>query len=580
MAADVSIKKTSAFSQRPNTGRWLKLFPLVTLAAFMLPILAGILGTLLPAFHFLPALGGNHLSLEPWRQLVAYPGIWHASLLSLATGLTASLLSFAIVCLITASLYQTSAFARLRRVLGPFLAVPHTALAVGFLFLFSPSGWIVRTLSPWATGWDRPADLTLSPDPAGVSLVAALVLKEVPFLLLMTIGALGQIPTKQNLAVARSLGYRPGEAWLKTILPQIYGRLRLPVYAVIAFSVSVVDVALILTPTTSPTLGILILRWFNDPDLDQQFMAAAGACLQSLLVMAAIGLWWLLERGVILMGRWRLERGTRDNRFTGSSVWLLVGGLMALTASACMAVLALWSLTRRWRFPDTLPSQWTAMNWSRYADQLTGPAASTLIIGLAATAIALVMTLGCLETEKRHGIRPGTKALWLLYLPLLIPQTAFLFGAQVLLVASGWDGSLAAVVWSHLLFVLPYVFLSLSESYRGLDDRYARSALCLGAGPGRVFWRIKIPMLLRPILVAMAVGFAVSVAQYLPTIFAGAGRYATLTTETVSLASGGDRRLAGLFAFLQAMLPLAGFWIAIGIPNWIYRHRRGMKGEA
>ena len=40
--------------------------------------------------------------------------------------------------------------------------------------------------------------------------------------------------------------------------------------------------------------------------------------------------------------------------------------------------------------------------------------------------------------------------------------------------------------------------------------------------------------------VTMAVGFAVSVAQFLPTLFAGGGRLATLATETLSLAGGGD----------------------------------------
>ena len=43
-------------------------------------------------------------------------------------------------------------------------------------------------------------------------------------------------------------------------------------------------------------------------------------------------------------------------------------------------------------------------------------------------------------------------------------------------------------------------------------------------------------MLLRPLLIALAVGFAVSVAQYLPTLFAGGGRFSTLTTEALSLA--------------------------------------------
>ena len=55
-------------------------------------------------------------------------------------------------------------------------------------------------------------------------------------------------------------------------------------------------------------------------------------------------------------------------------------------------------------------------------------------------------------------------------------------------------------------------------------------------------------MLLRPLLVAAAVGFAVSVAQYLPTLFVGGGRFATLTTEALGLRAGGDRRMVGVLA--------------------------------
>src|SRR3546814_7583305 len=103
---------------------------------------------------------------------------------------------------------------------------------------------------------------------------------------------------------------------------------------------------------------------------------------------------------------------------------------------------------------------------------------------------------------------------------------------------------------------LPYVFLTLGDPYRALDGRFARTALCLGARPNRVFWQVKLPMLLRPVLFALAVGFAVSVTQYLPTLFAGGGRFVTLTTEAVGLAAGGDRRVIGVYAFLQALLPL------------------------
>jgi len=168
-------------------------------------------------------------------------------------------------------------------------------------------------------------------------------------------------------------------------------------------------------------------------------------------------------------------------------------------------------------------------------------------------------------------------ALWLLYIPLLVPQVAFLFGTQVLAAGLGLVGTTTALVWSHLLFALPYVFLSLADPYRNLDERYERTALCLGASANRVFWRIKLPMLIQPILFAFAVGFAVSVTQYLPTVFAGGGRFATLTTEAVSLAAGADRRVIGVYAILQAALPLVLFGLALAAPAYLFRHRRLMK---
>jgi len=166
--------------------------------------------------------------------------------------------------------------------------------------------------------------------------------------------------------------------------------------------------------------------------------------------------------------------------------------------------------------------------------------------------------------------------LWLLYTPLLVPQIAFLFGAQMLLVRMNVDGTWIALVWSHLLFVFPYVFLSLADPWRSFDLRYRTSALALTGSPLRAFLRVELPLMLRPALFALAIGFAVSVGQYLPTVFAGGGRFTTLTVEAVTLSSGNDPRVTGIYALVQAALPLAMYLFAIAAPAWRYRHRKGM----
>jgi putative thiamine transport system permease protein len=91
-----------------------------------------------------------------------------------------------------------------------------------------------------------------------------------------------------------------------------------------------------------------------------------------------------------------------------------------------------------------------------------------------------------------------------------------------------------------------------------------------------VFWRIKLPILLKPTLIACAVAFAVSVGQYLPTLFAGSGRVATLTTEAVTLASGEDRRVTAVWALLQALLPFIAFAAATAIPRLAHARRRAI----
>src|SRR4029453_51735 len=95
-------------------------------------------------------------------------------------------------------------------------------------------------------------------------------------------------------------------------------------------------------------------------------------------------------------------------------------------------------------------------------------------------------------------------------------------------------------------------------------------AAALGAPPSRVLFAVKLPILLRPVLIACAVAFAVSVGQYLATVFAGNGRVATLTTEAVTLAAGADRRLIGAYAVVQALFPLIAYVGAVLLPALLF----------
>jgi len=557
--------------------------PAVTVAAFALPIVAGLLGTLLPAFGVMPAIGAERFGLAPWRELAHHPGFATALRLTLVSGLATTLLAVIAALGLAAWVHQRPWGQRLGAWMAPVLAAPHSALAIGLSFLLVPSGWLVRWVSPGLTGWTLPPDVSTVGHPSGWALIVGLLIKEVPYLMLMTLGALNQVAARPYMAAARALGYRPVQAYLQVVLPLVYPQIRLPIFAVLAFSLSVVDVSMILGPGNPPTLAVLAVRWFADPDLQRVLPASAAAVLLLVLVAVCITAWHGLEWMATRWGRRWIAQGRRDGPLAALAAWAsaLCALLAAATALALLALLV-WSFTRQWRYPDAWPQAWTLDNWARQSVAVLPPALDTLWIGLAATAVAALLAIACLEHEvqREQGAAVprafGSGSLWLLYTPLLVPQVAFLFGVQVLLIRTRLDATLFAVVWAHLVFTLPYFFLSLADPWRAFDARYARSAASLGASRWRVFWRIKLPILLKPTLIACAVAFAVSVGQYLPTLFAGSGRVATLTTEAVTLASGEDRRVTAVWALLQSLLPFVAFAGAVWIPRIAFAHRRAL----
>ena len=562
-------------------------FPFLTQLLFLLPIAAGLFGVLLPALGYLPDLGGDQFHFEVFRQLLEHPSLLNAVWLTLFSGIAATFISFSLAILLAAMLSRASLsgnknnkmaslFVIVRRSLIPLIAVPHAAIALGLAFLLAPSGWIVRWFSFLLMGWETPPEWVTVQDPFGLSLILGLVLKETPYLLLMILAALPQIRAQEYIRIGQSLGYGNLRSWLKLVLPQVYPLIRLPVFAVLAFSLSVVDVALILGPSTPPTLSVLILRWIDNPDLSFRFLASAGAVLLLLLTLGALLFWRVSEW--LLLQKWRnwLSNGKRGNGNEAHKLAALSGLLLLGTAFLSVLSLAFWSLSLRWPYPHVLPQRWTSRNWERHWSSIQETSFTTLELGVIAVVIALILVVGCLENEQCRRVRFSFRSQWLLYLPLLIPQATFLLGIQILAVRLEMDGTFLLLVWSHLLFVLPYVFLTLADPWRNLDTRFPQIGQCLGVSPLRVLFRIKLPLLLKPLLIAAAVGFSVSVSQYLPTLFAGGGRFATLTTEAVSYAAGADRRVIGVYGFMQTLFPWIALLLALAIPRWRFRNRASL----
>lgn len=554
-------------------------FPLLCLVLFVVPIVIGLLGTWLPAFGFLPALGYEEVCFSFFRDFIFYPAIWISIVLSLFTGISSSVVSLLISLWIVTYLYGSPSWTVVERSIAPLLAMPHAAFAIGFSFLVAPSGFVIRLFAPFYEALATPPDFVFISDPQGLSLTLVLIMKETPFLIFMMMGALSQFPVRRICAIGGSLGYSRFRVWTRLIIPQLYPHVRLPFMAVVAYSLSVVDLGLLVGPSLPPTLSVLINSWFYSPEIDKRLLGAVGACVLCTLVFWVLVIMYGLEKLLFMWAQKRRSSGQRTSfieMFSKTARPLFY--TVALVSLFSFLALLVQSFAKRWRYPDIIPSFVSLRFWEKGFDHAFLPLMNTLSIGLTASCIALCVTIGCLEYElilarKGKALRLQ-RTLFMLYIPLLIPQISFLFGIQIFTVFLGVEGQFVSMILVHLIFVLPYVFLTLSGSYRSYDERYVQVALCLGKSWWRAFLRVKLPMLARPIAFSVATGFAVSVVQFLPTLYVGAGRYSTITTETVALASGSDKRIVAVYALLQFLLPALIYLCAVMWPVLIATLKR------
>ncbi|MGR5062247.1 ABC transporter permease [Photobacterium sp. DNB22_13_2] len=551
------------------------LFFIVTVLLCFLPLLPGIIGLILPSLSWLPTLGFESVNLNAFAEVLTWPNLTTSIGLSLFSGLGSTALALYFTYIILKQYWGTTRWQKLERTLSPMLAMPHVAFAIGFALLFSPTGWIFRLFE--ALGIADTAAIALIQgnliqDNYGLGLMLALAIKETPFLLIMSIPILKQLNMTQLSAMSASLGYSKSETWRKVILPQWLPKLRLSLFAVAAYGLSVVDIALILGPTRPATLSVLVWQWFNEPDLHQLPRAAAGACLLVMLTATGLGFIRATEWFCLRYKRNWLTQGATPSQQVAKKPprHLALYSPFIVIPVLIIPLLVVWSFAQRWRFPDLLPSRYSGRFWQQELPTLADLMGTSLLLAMISSIVALILVIACLEYRQKYQ---RAIPAWLIAIPLVTPQLSLLFGIQIVTYLIPGQHYSLWVSWSHLIFVFPYMYLALDGAWRSYDIRLDQCSRSLGLTAWQTWWRVKRPQVQPAIIFGLAIGFSVSLAQYLPTQMLGAGRISTVTTEAVALASGQDRRVMAIYGLLQGVLPFVFFTLAIVANRLIYRWR-------
>jgi putative thiamine transport system permease protein len=522
---------------------------LIFIAPFALSLLL-----ILPAFT----------DLASFSAFLAHPQFSGGLKLSLFTGITSTLLSLFFAVLITASLQKNRATEA-----GAYLALPHLAFAIGFGFLIAPAGLLSRVIATLFTGATTPPQWVTTQDPYGLALTAALVLKETPFLVWAISAVLQRDDMKRALAgqmaVARSLGHGFGSAWLRVVLPQILPLIRWPLVAVFAYGMTVVDMALVIGPTQPPTIAQLIWVDLNDAEVVSNARGAAGVLTLSFMILLLLWVVGLLLR----LGSPHIRKfisGYPPSRNIPTLDLMHLWGLWRLFYGAVGLILVLQSVSGLWPFPNLLAQHFTAQAWQQIAEN-GGAVWTSLMLALAASACGLVANVMWLEWQSVARDR------WMLgacVLALCLPTLVIALGGYRLLLQLGMTGTALGLFMVHVIPVAAYQFILLQGPYRGFDQRWRSASNGLSVSPAKFLMQIKWPLLKAPLFAAAAVGFAVSIAQYVPAQLAAAGRFSTLPMEAVTLTTGSNRALLAAYALLLMALPLVAFVSAglLGRSRW------------
>ncbi|MGL5429862.1 MAG: ABC transporter permease [Vibrio sp.] len=528
-----------------------KFFAVGLISIIFMPLIPGLYWMVMDILYFKPLNG----IIEDIQTVPAIIATLNSTIISVV-------LSLVFALFFSIKYYPFKTWNRAVYHLPILLAVPHVVFAIGFIFLFSPTGWISRIFA-YILGYDTPPNWFYLQDYYGISLGIALAIKESFFLLWVITNLLNEQKISLQITIAHSMGYHRKQIWWSIILPQILPKMVWPFIAVIAYSLSVVDMALILGPTTPPTFAVLIWQWITDPDPQIQVKGSLGAFLLLIMLIITCLLlritWWLYRR-------WKFNfNGKRE---TNKAIWL--ASFYRLGVWICFMIIGLvflWSFSDGWFFPAVWPNSITIAGWLQ-ADFI--PLQTSLWLGFISSIIALIIVLIWLEWGPQHHYE-------LLYIPLFLPAIPLSAAQYFVLLSLNLDRTSVGLVWSHLLWVLPYTLLSLVGAYRQFDPRLVLTGRALGYSNLMCCIKIKWPLLLRSILAALALGFVVSVMQYLPTLFAGAGRFSSVATEAVALSSSGNRRTIAVQAVLQMLLPMMAFLSVAVLNYWRGKKRRGLR---
>lgn len=234
-------------------------------------------------------------------------------------------------------------------------------------------------------------------------------------------------------------------------------------------------------------------------------------------------------------------------------------GAVAAAALAWLTVpllpVLLWGGAERWSFPAALPQQWGVQGWRDAADAGLMPAMlRSLGLGLAVATVATPLGVATGRVLGWRLSRHPRLVVAALLLPLLLPPFAVSMGLDVVLIRIGAPQVLSVVLLLAVV-ALPYAAYTSAVGFARTSPELADQARALGATPRQARWRVVLPALRGPLVVAALLSFLVGWSDVVVTLLVGGGQVLTAPVLLSSAAAGSGNDSAVAVTALATLAP-------------------------
>ena len=253
-------------------------------------------------------------------------------------------------------------------------------------------------------------------------------------------------------------------------------------------------------------------------------------------------------------------------RLWATAIWALVF-IFILNFIAMVTTVVINSFGTRWFnawLPAAFTTRWYESAWNEF--QLHDVLIVTFeVVGAVVLLSALLGVPAAYALARRNF--PGKQLVILLFLlPILVPPITFGIPLATVLYETHLGGNMSGVVLANLVPSVPFVVLVMIPFIEQIDPRIEAAARVFGAGTGRLFMYVILPLLAPGILAALLLVLVRTIAMFELTFFtAGPGSQTLVVALYYSVYAAGVRAGQSIDAMAVIYMLTTLVWLLIAL---------------